>query len=117
MHSLTIVFGQRHSVVWTMTFQDGEKAETARIALVDKTINDNIDITDDFGQRVNMNGGDIVAVMLEDLSLSKLAHVERAIHHAHIQSDAQQRAESDPKLRIARSMQGPSMFSPMNGRM
>jgi len=117
MHSLTIVFGQNHSVVWTMMFSDAERAEKARGDFMDSTSIYPVDITDDFGQRVNLLTKDVIAVMLEDLSLSKLAHVERAIHHAHIQSDAQQRAESDPKLRIARSMQGPSMFSPMNGRM
>ncbi len=117
MHALTIIIGQNHSVIWNMMFTSVERAEAARRNFMDDTSIYPVEVTDDFGQRINVKRDQIVAVMLEDLSLSKLAHVEQAIHRAHIQSDAQQRAESDPKLRIARSMQGPGMFSPMNGRM
>lgn len=123
MYSLTIVFGQNHSVVWTLMFREEEKAEAARHECVRAdgiTTNQTLfDITDDFGQRVTMRHKEVIAVMLEDMTKSRLAHIERSLNHAHMQADLQRAAESDPKLRIARNMQGPSMISPIgpNGRM
>ncbi len=129
MYSLTIVFGQNHSVVWTLMFRDEEKAKDAERSAFARYksalggISENnlplIDITDDFGQHVILHQKDIIAVMLEDMSKSKLAHIERALNHAHMQADMQRTVESDPKLRISRNMQGPSMISPIgpNGRM
>lgn len=122
MHSLTIVFGQNHSVVWTLMFREEEKANDARLECTrnhgdagDQTV---ISIVDDFGQQIVMRSKEVIAVMLEDMTKSRLAHIERSINHAHMQSDLQRAVEADPKLRIARNMQGPAMISPMgNGRM
>lgn len=124
MHSLTIVFGQNHSVVWTLMFREEEKANEARLECMRSHRDDAGDpvmlsLIDDFGQRVDMRQEEIIAVMLEDMTKSRLAHIERSLNHAHMQADLQRAAESDPKLRIARNMQGPSMISPIgpNGRM
>ena len=119
MYSLTIVFGQNHSVVWTLMFRDQVNAEKAAEELSPSDIDALINITDDFGQSVKIKNDQVVALMVEDMTKSKLAHIERALNHAHMQADMQRAAESDPKLRIARNMQGPSMISPIgpNGRM
>ena len=56
--------------------------------------------------------------MLENLDVSKQAHIARSLHQQRIQAEFQKAAESDPVIRTA--MRGPAVLSPMgnsfNGR-
>lgn len=75
-------------------------------------------ITDDFGRQVYLTGLNFAGAILEDLDVSKEGQIEQALHNARAQAQAQQRAQSDPKLTAGR--QGPAILSPMgagNGRM
>jgi hypothetical protein len=118
MHCLTIHIGQ---LVWTMLYRDRANAEAAEL-LISNTFARNageqtpehgiqITIDDDFGQEAHVMSKSLHGWMLEDLDLSKLAHIEKGIHNAHTQADYAKRAQSDPALRVS-SHQGPAIFSP-----
>lgn len=112
MHSLTIVFGPS-PMPWILLYRDQEKAEShsafARTAMVNEG---NIELTDDFGQRVGLRGKAIHGVMLEDMDQSKLAHIEQGLHRARTQAKAQELAAADPILKVAAMRQGPAMLQP-----
>lgn len=113
MFSLTIAFGQQGT--WQLMYREQEKADEAFAYCQITTANETeqIALTDDFGQRMMIKRCDITASMLEDLSRSKLAYVERALHQARVQAEAMTMAESDSTLRGIRARQGVSILSPM----
>ena len=110
MFSLSIAL-RDNPVVWTLMFKSKETAEAAYAKLVPSTD----DIQDDFGQTVMIGPSGLSGAILEDLDQSKLAHIERALHTARTNANAQSRAQSDPVLKAAMMTQGPAMISPMNG--
>lgn len=112
MFSLTISFGPA-ATMWTLMWRDKEKAEAAYAQL---TRGQGITAADEFGQTANISASEIHGAMLEDMELSKLAHIERALHQARMQAQGQQAAESDAVLRTQRFKQGPAVLVPgMNG--
>jgi hypothetical protein len=121
MFSLTIVFGPG-PMVWTLMYKNREKAEAHRNFLYGT--DDQINLSDDFGQEASLKRTEIHGSMLEDMEQSKLAHIERALHQARTQAKGAEIADSDPVLAQARRRaQGgmpimqpmPTGFSP-NGR-
>jgi hypothetical protein len=114
MHCLTIHVGE---LVWSMLYKDEKRAMLAEALLTNnhRPLNiaepgSQIVITDDFGQEAHVLPKSLHGWMLEDLDLSKLAHIEKGIHNAHTQADYNKRAQSDPALRAG--AQGPAIFSP-----
>lgn len=112
MFSLTISFGPG-PVMWTLMWRDKAKAIKAYEQYA--TIEDTLILTDDFGQEARIAREDIHGVMLEDMELSKLAHIERALHQARTQAQGQTMAQNDSVLRTARHQGGPPILSPMGG--
>jgi hypothetical protein len=141
MHCLTIVFGPS-ATAWTLMFKTKEAAEAAldsaglslrdaggrlanRASRLDPSVEgqswlagDHVTVVDDFGQTIALNKEVVHGTMLEDMSLSKLAHIERGLHIARTNAEGQKIARSDPTLQeYARA---PGIISPMgmgNGRM
>ena len=110
MYCLTICFGPANTP-WALMFKTQEAAEAALHKSVAPGLK--IIIEDDFGQRAYFSTTAIHGLMLEDLSLSKLAHIERALHQARMQAEGQKMAQTDPALMHA--ARGPNIISPMMG--
>jgi hypothetical protein len=102
-------------VIWALMFKTKEAAEKAwnSIAMLNADPGNVVVISDDFGQRVLLTLAKFIGAVLEDLSLTRLAHIERYLHEARTRAKAQQDAHADPVLRTAAMAQGPSMISPM----
>ena len=112
MFSLTIVFGPS-PVPWVLLFKTSEAANTAVACAKDATATDEaVIISDDYGQHVQIRGKAIHGYMLEDMELSKLAHIEQGLHRARTQAKAQTMASADPVLKAAAMMGGAPMLSP-----
>lgn len=112
MFSLTIAL-RDNPTVWTLLYK---KKETAAAAWAIIIANQFHEITDDYGQALFLPVG-VNAALLEDMDESKLAHIERAMHNAHTNADANSRANADPKLRLSVSRPGPAVLTPMAGGM
>ena len=112
MYSIAVIVGQ---TALSLMFRTKEKAEAADNILSGRSsAGGQISVEDDFGQKLVVNPQSVAGYLYEDLDLSKLAHVERALHQTRTQNLAQKTAESDPSLRLASRM-GPAMISPMPG--
>ena len=109
MFSLTIAFGPAN-ITWTLMFRTEDSAVAASVNMHDKS--DRVSINDDFGQSLNVERNTIHGWMSEDMNLSKLAHIERALHQARTQAEGQTMAESDNTLRAARARQGSAILTP-----
>jgi hypothetical protein len=109
MYCLTICFGPV-ATTWALMFKTEEKA-----VQVLQFVNEHVDgsFTDDFGQTIALKTSELHGAMLEDLSLSKLAHIERALHQARMQAEGQKMAQTDPAL--VHAARGPNIISPMMG--
>ena len=107
MHSLSIIVGP---AIWTLMFKTEEAAATAYDALHPEHDSTTATAEDDFGQAVALRRASIHGLMFEDLDASKEAVVERMIHNAKVQAEAQQKASRDSSLRHA--AQGPAVLSP-----
>ena len=120
MFSLTISFGPGPTM-WTLMWRDKDRAYVAYQVYAHHntampTDMGILDLTDDFGQQCRLQRNVIHGVMLEDMELSKLAVIERALHQARTQAKAAEAAESDQVLRVARTRSGPAVLMPgMNG--
>ena len=114
MFSLTICFGPA-ATSWALMYETKEKAEAAFDILSGVPINDFngkiAKLSDDFGQLARIEISEIHGLMLEDLDLTKKAHILRALHHAHMQAEGQSAAAADPVLR-SQAHRGPSILAP-----
>lgn len=135
MHCITLLVGPQ-GTAWTYLFKTKESAETAFTnMLVVKDLDAVamnavhllhqpgaiLHITDDFGQAASIPAVDFHGCQLENLDETKLAHVERALHNARTQAEANTRAGNDPALKAAATMAQMSGRAPMyqpniNGR-
>ena len=107
MISITVVL---HTVPLNLLYKTKENAEGAFGALqLAIETNAPVRISDEFGQTLHTSAAP-TAVVWDDLDVSKLAQIERALHQARTQAEAQTLARSDPKLRMASA--GPSVLSP-----
>jgi hypothetical protein len=70
--------------------------------------------SDDFGQIYTLPIDSIHGMMLEDMSLSSEARIERGLDQARSQAKAQERAMADPALMASmrRGQQGPAVLNP-----
>ncbi len=105
MHSLSVALGP---VVWRLVFNTKEEAENAFTHFSEA----NVDVVDDYGQRIATRSADVTGLMLEDLDRSKLAYVAMALHQARSQAEAQKMAANDPALRAAHNARGPAVIAP-----
>jgi hypothetical protein len=124
MFSLTIAVG---NTSWAFMFKTQENLDNAKKALYGAYGLDNdvfntvkqttVYVTDDFGQHADLVLGSIHGFVAEDLSLSKHAHIERALQQARTHAEAQTAWQNDPVARAA--ARGPSVLAPgmmTNGR-
>ncbi len=102
MYLLTVVFGPT-GVTWGFLFKTEETADEAYNRLFNTT--SRMQLCDDFGQNAVINLP-IHAFMLEDLELSKIAQIERGLHHARTQAKANQMAQADPVIRAGNMSRG-----------
>lgn len=94
MHALTVVFG---NAAWRFLFRQKESVDKYRQFRADYPTQDLI-IDDDFGQHAEIRAGAINGIQIEDMDLSKIAHVESALWQHHVQVTAQQRARNGPGI-------------------
>jgi hypothetical protein len=101
------------NIPWALMFKTEEKARAAQTHLKESFINGDmtISIVDDYGQEITTAGNAISGWNFEDMDKSKLAHIERALHHARMQQEGQKLAQADAVLR--QGQHGPSIISPM----
>ena len=111
MFSLTIAL--EGPIVWALMFKTEKAADEAWGQLKKSTEIPVIELTDDFGQKVLVFFSNFSGAVLEDMSLTKLAHIERGLHDARTRAKLQQDAHADPALRTAAMTQGPAMINPM----
>jgi hypothetical protein len=111
MFCLTVAVG---NIPWALMFKTEEAAIAAGQELnVCFEGNDQhlATLVDDFGQTLRVGAVALHGWMLEDMDKSKLAHIERALHHARMQQEGQKLAAADATLRAGQH--GPSIVSPM----
>ncbi len=108
MHSLSVIVGP---AIWTLMFRTEEKAGASYHFLTnDADSSTRVNVSDDFGQTVSLRRDSIHGLLLEDLDVSKEAVIERMIHNAKVQAEAQAKASRDSSLRHA--AHGPAVLSP-----
>lgn len=120
MYCVNVALG---NTVWRLLFKDEEKAHKA-FSCITESIPERTDplaksltwkIEDDFGQVVCWSQVSLHACMFEDLEKAKMANVELFLHQQRVQVMAQKAAQSDPGLRAASMMNGPSVLTPLAG--
>lgn len=121
MQKLTIVFGPT-GTVWPLMYKTEEAAKEAMAKIVADTdpvlrtiggaVLQDAMLVDDFSQTVRIPLSEIKGIMLEDMEVSKLAHIEHQVHVWRVQASAQQTATTDPILRSAAARQGPAVITP-----
>lgn len=115
MYCINVCLGH---TVWRLLFKDEGKAFDASLRLKDaweKNDGTLFDINDEFGQTMRLKTSAIQGVMTEDLEKAKMANVELFLHQQRVQVMAQKAAQSDPGLRAASMMNGPSVLTPLAG--
>ena len=127
MHCLSIVFNAGSPVMWKLLYREVGEASIQANKLCETREKwagslpaPLVEITDDFGQLVQISCDSFAGCMLEDLDQSKLAHIEMSLHEAKTRAMATKQAQSDPALRTAGMISGGMpILSPMgpNGRM
>jgi hypothetical protein len=114
MWCVTVAVG---TIPWALMFKTEEAARKAYEVACLRGLHTNqlrdtqIEIDDDFGQNLSVQVTSVAGCMLEDMDKSKLAHIERALHHARMQQEGQKLAQADATLR--QGQHGPSIISPM----
>lgn len=103
MFSITFVIGGGF-ISWRLLFQSEENARKAWTAAHEAYHRNGLavgrlELTDDFGQELNVVAQDLHGCMLEDMTKSQLATIEIMLHNARVQSKANSRAAGDPALR------------------
>jgi hypothetical protein len=113
MHQISMNVG---NIVWALLFKTEEKALAAWEHYMNRDSDTVLRIEDDFGQTLDARPAIVNGAMLENLDLTKHAHIERALHQARTQAEAQAAGEADMALRAQR--RGPAILQPigMNGR-
>ena len=115
MFAMTIVFGAS-PVPWTLMFRTQEAFNDAIINFKNPSTFDSkdFDITDDYGQHVSLKRDAIQGVMFEDMTKSKLAHIERGLHQMRVQIEANNMGRADPSISaFMRSQAGaPGVITP-----
>jgi len=118
MFSMTIVFGAS-AVPWTLLFKTQEAFNEAVVSLKNPATfeSQSFDMTDDYGQHISIKRDSIQGVMFEDMTKSKLAHIERGLHQMRVQIEANNMGKADPAIgpylmQMARAQGAPSVISP-----
>lgn len=115
MFQVTVVFGTPQTA-WPLMFHKEEDAAEAHNKLIFALgREEDINVSDDFGQIATFARGTIAGIMREDTSKTQLAHIEQALHRARMQAKVQQAAASDATLRAAARLNTPPVFTPQMG--
>lgn len=109
MFSLTIAVG---NTAWALMYKTEEAARTASVVL--KSAPEAFgasaaELFDDYGQMVYIPLP-CLGFILEDLSVSKGAHIERALQQARTHAEAHTAWQNDPVARAA--ARGPAVLAP-----
>ena len=95
MFSLQVIIGP--GIAWNFLFKNKEVAEDAINGMVNDA--DLITIKDEFGTEGLFKRSEFHGCLLEDMELTKSAHLERIIHEQRLRAKAQQFIQNDPQLR------------------
>ena len=113
MYLISVLVGRAQPLVWALMFKDENNALAALGTL--RGVGD-IDVQDDHGQRLCAKGGDIGAILFEDMDKSREAMIVRTLNEQKIRAQCVSRMQADPAFRAAAmSAHGPSILQPMNG--
>ena len=111
MWCVTVAVG---NIPWALMFktEDSAAAASQKLSVCFEQSDSALTIlADDFGQTLCVGPAALHGWMLEDMDKSKLAHIERALHHARMQQEGQKLAAADAQLR--QGQHGPSIIAPM----
>jgi hypothetical protein len=97
MFSMTIVFGAS-GVPWTLLFKSEEAFNSAKASYEMSPPGSIIRMNDDYGQQAAIDRNSIHGVLFEDLSKSKLALIERALHQDRVNIEANSMRKADPAI-------------------
>ena len=97
MFAMTIVFGSS-PVPWTLLFKDEGQYNSAKSTFQMCGKGSVVQLSDDYGQQAVINRDDIHGVLFEDLSKSKLALIERALHQDRVNIEANNMRKADPAI-------------------
>jgi hypothetical protein len=111
MFSLTIALDG--PVLWSLMYKTKEAADKAWFYLNAPGNPSAVELKDDFGHCAVVAFSRFAGAIMEDMSLTRVAHIERALHEARTRAKMQQDAQADPVLRTAAMTQGPAMLQPM----
>ena len=103
MHSLTIVFGPTGT---TIQFLFKERADAMKALSASKAPDHIVCIEDDFEQHAEIERSAIVGRIIESLSGSGDAVIERSIQNSKTQIKGNNKAANDPALKFAMSNGG-----------
>lgn len=109
MFSLTIAVG---NTAWALMYKTEESAKAGATALKtspDSFVVGHVELMDDYGQTAYIPLP-CLGFILEDLAVSKGAHIERALQQARTHAEAQTAWQNDPAARAA--ARGPSVLAP-----
>ena len=106
MWCVTVAVG---NIPWALMFKTKEGAERTFHDLTNNSLMD-YRADDDYGQTLIVKPHALSGVMCEDMDKSKLAHIERALHHARMQHEGQKLAQADATLRMGNA--GPAILQP-----
>ena len=117
MFCMTIVFGPA-PMPWTLLFRSQETFNEAIINFKNPATfaDQDFDVTDDYGQHVSIRRDAIQGVMFEDMTKSRLAHIERGMHQMRTQVEANNMVKADPALSVAMrsAQQAPGVITPFS---
>jgi hypothetical protein len=115
MYLISVLVGRSQPIVWSLMFRDENNAIAALGRL--REVGD-VDVADEFGQRLCAKGGDLGPILFENMEVSRAAAIERTVNEQKIRAGCVTRMQSDPALKIATMSGGAPMLSPagFNGR-
>lgn len=108
MFTISIAF-RTAPTPWRLIFKTKEAGEKAWA----ETTQEKFAIKDDYGQILEGCNADIAAKLFEDATESAQAAIELTLNNWRVEAEARKRAETDPRLRIARNPA--AMLQPMPG--
>ena len=112
MYLISVLVGRSQPIVWALLFKNEENALAALGRLRD--VGD-VDVKDEFGQRLCAKGGDLGPILFENMLESQTAMIERSLHEQRIRAKTVSRMQSDPVFKTAMMGAGPPILQPMNG--
>lgn len=107
MYSMTVLFGAS-PVPWMLLFKSEAALQAVRGSYEMSPPGSEMRLRDDYGQELHINKNSIHGVLFEDMTQSRLAHIERALHQDRMNIEANNLRKADPAIAGFMRAQGQS---------